>query len=167
MRPAMMMRARIFSPAEVLAGVVQAAGELHPAKFGMHHDLDAIQRVAARIVVANVAGIRDDLPVVPFQRRVVVQHKAAGRGNQFAVTLDAQLPFGKQADLAFDLFPFPGLHAGEAESLHLDEFVEVVHRQLAKTNGPLVFLQINRFHSGRLVAKFADRSAQFGRRSSA
>ena len=79
----MMMRARFFSPAQFLAGIVQSPRQLHAAELRIDHDLDAVQRVALGFVIADVAVVGDGFPVVPFQAgsysRIKLLDEAASR----------------------------------------------------------------------------------------
>jgi hypothetical protein len=128
---------------QFLAGVVQSPRQLHAAVFGIDHDLDAVQRVAFGLVIADVTVIRDGLPVVPFHGRIEVQHETAGRSHQLAVAFHADLSLGKHLQLALDLFLLPGRHAGEAFLLQGHERLVIVPRQRPHTDFPFEFIEID------------------------
>ena len=112
----------------------------------MHHDLDPVQRIAFGIMVANEAIVRHDFPIVPGHIRIVVDDQTVGRRGQLLVDLDAQLAFGKGANLAFDLLAAPRLHPRETKLLHLDQRIKILDPQGAEDGLPLEVFEIQLLH---------------------
>ena len=126
--------------ANLLSYVVNPPRELHAAKLGIDHDLDAVERVALRIVIADVAVVGNFLPVVPGGLRIVLDDQAARRSRQLSVDLDADLPFGKDLQLAFDLVAGPGLQPRKAPQMHLHQRVVILHAKRADNGVALKIL---------------------------
>ena len=64
-------------------------------------------------VIADVAVVGDLVEVVPFLVQLEVENQAAGGRDQLALVLDADLPFGKYLELAFELLLRPGSMPGK------------------------------------------------------
>src|SRR5690606_27793321 len=137
---------KIKSPCQLLAGIIKPARQFHAAVLPINHAFDAVERVAFGNAVADAAAVGDLAPVVPVPIVIQVHHPAAGRRDQVAVVFNAELSFGEDPDLAFDLFARPGDHAGKALLLKRNEPLIVVDRDETLLQVPLEFLKVDGFH---------------------
>ncbi len=109
--------------AQFLARVVQAAGQAQFAVVGMDEHVDAVERVAVGVVVAQ-AAVADDLPVgVLVPEAIVVDDHADRRGDDLALGLDAELALAEHLELPREDLALPRTHV-RVHAVH--DLVDVV-----------------------------------------
>lgn len=118
--------AQVALPRDLLAGFVGSAREPKPAALRIDHDFDAVERVAARVVVADVSAFGNHAPALPVLAIVEDDDQAAGRSDQLPVQLDGDLALGEDPDLALELLSLPGPDGREASTLEVDQVVEIL-----------------------------------------
>ena len=109
--------------------LVDPARQAHAAGVGVHHDVDAVEEVALRVVVREVAARADLLEGVLVLPLGGVEDERAGARHELAVELDADLALGEGRQVVLQVLFAPGHQVGEAAVLDLLDGFEVVQRQ--------------------------------------
>src|SRR5690606_16560976 len=150
--------------AELLAGIVEATRELLPAIVRVDHHLDAVERVALRIVVSDVTSVGDAEVVVPLGVVVVVDDEGRRGSYELTVHLDADLALGEVRDLALERVAAKGPQLGEAAARERAPPLVIVGSEQALHDARLEVGQVDRH--GRSVARGGSAAAR-GRSSRA
>src|SRR5690606_8077074 len=111
---------------ELFPAVVEAPSETHASMVWIDGDVDAVEAVAFRVVIANVAAVARGGEGVPLADVLRVDDEARRRRDELSFVLDADLPLRKVSDLAFELVARPRLDARKALSVERDDGLPIV-----------------------------------------
>jgi len=134
--------------AQALSCVIQPARQLVATPVGVHLHLDAVQRVAVFIVVANEAIVRHRLPVVQIGVVPFVDDQARRTGDEVAVHPQRELPLREARHQRAKLGRRGRFHVGEAGALEGGKGLVVVDDEALELEAGLEIGQVDGHGSG-------------------